>query len=197
MQVSFHGNRSGSYRPTLQMVQSNSPARSEPISLAMLDRDCFIIPLAALERFLPAGVPVCTRELYRQNCLLVHNYIKNIIIKFLCKKLTTCEYWFQRLPSVDKKRPGSPLSVLEVEDPKQCILAHFMTSMEPLDPVVESPVARPLVVQRDTAAELLTELAPSATQSILLTNMERGGKMFTLRWNYKVWAKFGPCDCQN
>ncbi|XP_076374758.1 uncharacterized protein LOC117220549 isoform X2 [Megalopta genalis] len=133
-QVSFSGNRaSGAYTPLV--VSGNSPPRGEPISLATLDRDCFIIPLASLERFLPAGVP--------------------------------------HAPIADKKRPGSPLSVLEVEDPKQCVLAHFMTPLEPLDPLMESPVSRPLVLQRDTAAELVAEIAPSASQSILLTNMEK------------------------
>ncbi|XP_076374759.1 uncharacterized protein LOC117220549 isoform X3 [Megalopta genalis] len=81
--------------------------------------------------------------------------------------------WLQHAPIADKKRPGSPLSVLEVEDPKQCVLAHFMTPLEPLDPLMESPVSRPLVLQRDTAAELVAEIAPSASQSILLTNMEK------------------------
>lgn len=33
-------------------------ARTEPISLSTLDRDCFIIPVHSLERFLPAGIPV-------------------------------------------------------------------------------------------------------------------------------------------
>ncbi|XP_051154062.1 uncharacterized protein LOC127277205 isoform X2 [Leptopilina boulardi] len=133
-QVSFTGNRTmGTYTPLV--VSGNSPPRGEPISLATLEKDCFIIPLAALERFLPAGVP--------------------------------------HAPITDKKRPGSPLSILEVEDPKQCVLAHFMTPLEPLDPIVESPVAKPLVLQRDTAAELVAEIAPSASQSILLTNMER------------------------
>jgi hypothetical protein len=33
-------------------------SRSEPISLSTLDRDCFIIPVRSLDRFLPAGVPV-------------------------------------------------------------------------------------------------------------------------------------------
>ncbi|XP_032455762.1 uncharacterized protein LOC100123617 isoform X6 [Nasonia vitripennis] len=136
-QVSFSGNRTSGSSYTPLLVQGSSPARSEPISLATLDRDCFIIPLASLERFLPAGVP--------------------------------------SVPSADKKRPGSPLSVLEVEDPKQCILAHFMTTLEPLDPLLESPVSRPLVLQRDTAAELLSEIAPSASQSILLANMECNG----------------------
>ncbi|XP_066587522.1 uncharacterized protein [Prorops nasuta] len=133
-QVSFSGNRtSGTYTPLV--VSGNSPPRGEPISLATLDRDCFIIPLASLERFLPAGVP--------------------------------------HAPIADKKRASSPLSVLEVEDPKQCVLAHFMTPLESLDPLVESPVCRPLVLQRDTAAELVAEIAPSASQSILLTNMEK------------------------
>ncbi|XP_044006663.1 uncharacterized protein LOC122851469 isoform X2 [Aphidius gifuensis] len=133
-QVSFNGNRSsGIYTPLV--VSNNSPPRGEPVSLATLDRDCFIIPLASLERFLPAGVP--------------------------------------HQPIADKKRAGSPLSVLEVEDPKQCILAHFMTPLEPLDPVAESPTTRPLVLQRDTVAELIAEIAPSASQSILLTNMEK------------------------
>nr|CAD7395044.1 unnamed protein product [Timema cristinae] len=30
----------------------------EPITLATLNRDCFIIPVASLDRFLPAGVPL-------------------------------------------------------------------------------------------------------------------------------------------
>lgn len=93
-----------------------------------------------------------------------------------CIKRKKKNVYFQSVPSADKKRPGSPLSVLEVEDPKQCILAHFMTPLEPLEPAVESPVSRPLVLQRDTAAELLSELAPTASQSILLANMERNGK---------------------
>lgn len=33
-------------------------ARNEPISLSTLDRDCFIIPVHSLDRFLPAGIPV-------------------------------------------------------------------------------------------------------------------------------------------
>lgn len=32
--------------------------RNEPISLSTLDRDCFIIPVHSLDRFLPAGIPV-------------------------------------------------------------------------------------------------------------------------------------------
>lgn len=32
--------------------------RNEAISLSTLDRDCFIIPVHSLDRFLPAGIPV-------------------------------------------------------------------------------------------------------------------------------------------
>lgn len=56
-----------------------------------------------------------------------------------------------------------------------------MTPLEPLDPLVESPVSRPLVLQRDTAAELVAEIAPSASQSILLTNMEKNGNSVYLK----------------
>lgn len=49
--VSFSGQGNGT---TGTFVSS----RSEPISLATLDRDCFLIPVHSLERFLPAGVPV-------------------------------------------------------------------------------------------------------------------------------------------
>lgn len=50
--VSFSGQQNGT--ATGAFVSS----RSEPISLSTLDRDCFIIPIRSLERFLPAGVPV-------------------------------------------------------------------------------------------------------------------------------------------
>lgn len=93
---------------------------------------------------------------------------------------------FKLAPIVDRKKTGSPLSVLEVEDPKQCILAHLMTPLEPLDPLMESPLACPLVIQRDTAAELVAELAPTATQSILLVNMERNGIILGMKISCKT-----------
>ncbi|XP_011053227.1 PREDICTED: uncharacterized protein LOC105145420 [Acromyrmex echinatior] len=130
-QVSFSGNRtSGTYTPLV--VSGNSPPRGEPISLATLDRDCFIIPLASLERFLPAGVP--------------------------------------HAPVADKKRPGSPLSVLEVEDPKQCVLAHFMTPLEPLDPLMESPVLMYRYLPKSVGLRRIT----------LHKSMSQGDKMYLL-----------------
>lgn len=77
--------------------------------------------------------------------------------------------------SVEGKQ-GS-LSVLEVSDPKVCILAHLMSPLEPIDPIVESPLSHPLLKQRAIASELLTEVqqANNAIGGMLLVNMERNG----------------------
>lgn len=89
----------------------------------------------------------------------------------------------QKLPSPSDsdaidKRVQSPLNVLEVSDPKICILAHLMSPLEPLDPVEESPLNHPLIKQRTTATELLNEVQQtnSAIGGMLLANMERNGK---------------------
>lgn len=78
--------------------------------------------------------------------------------------------------SVDVKNQG-PLSVLEVSDPKICILAHLMSPLEPIDPIVETPLNHPLLKQRSVAAELLMEVqqANTAIGGMLLANMERNG----------------------
>ncbi|XP_055390557.1 uncharacterized protein LOC129619338 isoform X3 [Condylostylus longicornis] len=116
-------------------------ARTEPISLATLDRDCFIIPVHSLDRFLPAGIPLPP-------------------------------------PSADGAVSNSPLSVLEVSDPKVCVLVHLMSPLEPIDPVLESPLAHPLLKQRAVAAELLNEVqqANTACGGMLLANMERNAE---------------------
>lgn len=135
--------------------------RHEPISLATLERDCFIIPVHSLERFLPAGIPVSSPfrpSLHQINCCV------------LCVQLPPpCD-------SVDVKNQG-PLSVLEVSDPKICILAHLMSPLEPIDPIVETPLNHPLLKQRSVAAELLMEVqqANTAIGGMLLANMERNG----------------------
>lgn len=68
-----------------------------------------------------------------------------------------------------------PLSVLEVADPKVCVLAHLMSPLEPIDPIVESPLSHPLLKQRAIASELLSEVqhANTAIGGMLLINMER------------------------
>lgn len=54
--------------------------------------------------------------------------------------------------------------------------------MEPIDPVLESPLTQPLIKQRVIAQELLSEVAQanSATGGMLLANMERNGKNFSM-----------------
>ncbi|XP_070069564.1 uncharacterized protein [Drosophila takahashii] len=114
--------------------------RAEPISLATLDRDCFIIPVHSVDRFLPAGIP---------------------------------------LPALNAEgKATSPLSVLEVSDPKLCILVHLMSPLEAIDPVMESPLSHPLLKQRSIAAELVTEVqqANSAVGGMLLANMEKNSE---------------------
>ncbi|CRL04585.1 CLUMA_CG017654, isoform A [Clunio marinus] len=133
--VSFSGQKNGT--ATGAFVSS----RSEPISLSTLDRDCFIIPVRSLERFMPAGIslPAAAPE------------------------------------TKDPTYKASSLSVLEVSDPKICILAHLMSPLEPLDPLLESPLSHPLLKQRAVASELLHEIQQgnNASGGMLLANMER------------------------
>ncbi|XP_049953131.1 uncharacterized protein LOC126469865 isoform X1 [Schistocerca serialis cubense] len=120
-----------------QQQQQQQQAPAEPVTLATLNRDCFIIPVASLDRFLPAGVPMPLTE----------------------------------------KSP-SFLSVLEVDDPKLCVLLHLMTAMEPIEPVLESPLARPLAQQKTAASDLLCEVgsAKTASEGMLLSNMEKNAE---------------------
>lgn len=61
--------------------------------------------------------------------------------------------------SKDPTYKPSSLSVLEVSDPKICILAHLMSPLEPIDPILESPLSHPLIKQRAVASELLNEVS--------------------------------------
>lgn len=132
-----------SFSVSISVSFGGGTARTEPISLATLDRDCFIIPVQSVDRFLPAGIPVPP-------------------------------------PSAkdDASKPQSPLSVLEVSDPKMCVLVHLMSPLEPIDPILESPLANSLLKQRAVAAELLNEVqqANTAIGGMLLANMEKNGK---------------------
>lgn len=113
-------------------------------TLSGLDRDCFIIPVHSLDRFLPAGVPLPKPVNNNNNTL-------------------------------DKK---GNLHVMEVPDPKLCVLCHLMSPLEPVDPVLESPLVQPLFKQRAIAGELVTEIsqAKTAITGMLLANMERNGE---------------------
>jgi hypothetical protein len=64
-----------------------------------------------------------------------------------------------------------------VDDPKLCVLIHLMTQMEPIEPILESPLVRPLAKQLNAATDLLTEVgsAKTAMEGMLLSNLERNG----------------------
>uniref|UniRef100_A0A1A9UW96 DUF7153 domain-containing protein n=1 Tax=Glossina austeni TaxID=7395 RepID=A0A1A9UW96_GLOAU len=126
------------------VVPGSSAARTEPISLAALDRDCFIIPVHSVDRFLPAGIPLPPTP----------------------------------VDGSTGAKASSPLSVLEVSDPKMCILVHLMSPLEPIDPVLESPLAHPLLKQRSVASELVSEVqqANTAMGGMLLANMEKSSE---------------------
>ncbi|XP_069695107.1 uncharacterized protein [Periplaneta americana] len=131
------------------------PATREPVTLATLNRDCFIIPVASLDRFLPAGVPMPLAE----------------------------------------KGP-SFLNVLEVDDPKLCVLLHLMTPMEPIEPVLESPLARPLAQQKTAASDLLTEVgsAKTAMEGMLLANMEKNAQFPFISYYVINTSQTDPVD---
>lgn len=69
------------------------------------------------------------------------------------------------------------LILFQVPDPKLCVLCHLMSPLEPIDPVLESPLVQPLFKQRITAGELVNEVAQAKTAvtGMLLANMERIG----------------------
>lgn len=77
---------------------------------------------------------------------------------------------------MDRKAQGN-LQVMEVPDPKLCVLCHLMSQLEPIDPILESPLIQPLFKQRVIAGELVNEvaMAKSAVTGMLLANMERNG----------------------
>lgn len=57
-----------------------------------------------------------------------------------------------------------------------------MTGMEPIEPVLESPLAVPLLKQKSVACDLFTEMssAKTAMEGMLLSNLERDGKSLLL-----------------
>ncbi|KAI5699644.1 uncharacterized protein LOC103516041 isoform X1 [Diaphorina citri] len=131
-QVSFDrtSGRPGNYSSPGTALEPISKA--EPVTFANLDRDCFIIPIATANRFLPEGVHIANNR-----------------------------------PNI--------LNVLEVEDPKLCVLIHLMTNFEPIDPILESPLAIPMYKQKATACDLLNDIAAvkCVKEGILLATIEK------------------------
>lgn len=54
---------------------------------------------------------------------------------------------------------------------------HMMTTLEPIDPVLESPLSDPMARQTAAACSLLTEIAGTkvASEGMLLANLEKDG----------------------
>ncbi|KAK3907842.1 Triple functional domain protein [Frankliniella fusca] len=127
-------------------------SRSEPVSLANLDRDCFIIPLHAVDRFLPEGVPMPEPS-----------------------QLGAAAGAGQQ-QALQGANGG--VKVLEVSDPLLSVLLHLMTPLEPLEPLLESPLASPHRQQGAAAADLVQEVSRgnAAVRGMLLTNMEKNSE---------------------
>lgn len=71
------------------------------------------------------------------------------------------------------------MSVVEVDDPQLIILLHFMTPFMSIQPVFESPLARPASLQGSMASQLLIDLLrdrPGA-HGMLLVSIEQDGKL--------------------
>ncbi|XP_050312955.1 uncharacterized protein LOC126747998 isoform X2 [Anthonomus grandis grandis] len=119
-------------------------------SLSGVEKDCFIIPIHSLDRFLPAGVPMPKRP-------PPSHHGGN---------------------SMERKPQNSTLQVMEVPDPKLCVLCHLMSQLEPIDPILETPLIQPLFKQKVTAGELVNEvaMAKTAVTGMLLVNMERNAE---------------------
>ncbi|XP_013173476.1 PREDICTED: uncharacterized protein LOC106122140 isoform X1 [Papilio xuthus] len=137
--------------PGVSLLRWDRPAperrRAEPVPLATLEKDCFVIPAHALDRFLPDGVPLPVPPPTPE------------------KGITT-------------KATQNSLSILEIADPKLCILAHLMSPLEPIEPILESPLAKPLIKQKMAAGELLSDIAQANTAvgGMLLANMEKNSE---------------------
>ncbi|KAJ9582498.1 hypothetical protein L9F63_003191 [Diploptera punctata] len=88
------------------------------------------------------------------------------------------------------------LNVLEVDDPKLCVLLHLMTPMEPIEPVMESPLARPLAQQKTAASDLLTEVgsAKTAMEGMLLANMEKNAQFPFISYYVINTSQTDPVD---
>lgn len=71
------------------------------------------------------------------------------------------------------------MSVVEVDDPQLVILLHFMTPFMSIQPVFESPLARPASIQGSMASQLLIDLLRDrpGSHGMLLVSIEQDGMM--------------------
>lgn len=83
------------------------------------------------------------------------------------------------------------LNMVEVDDPKTCLMFHMMTTLEPIDPVLESPLSDPMARQTAAACSLLTEIAATkvASEGMLLANLEKDGNIYRKNIDYRCTFK--------
>lgn len=80
--------------------------------------------------------------------------------------------------------------MVEVDDPKTCLMFHMMTTLEPIDPVLESPLSDPMARQTAAACSLLTEIAATkvASEGMLLANLEKDGNIHRKHNDYNIYV---------
>lgn len=131
------GGRRGAASSSAASAASNEPTLDElieakDVNLNNISRDCLIISVHLVRRFLPQGVT---------------------------------------LPQTGR----ASMSVVEVEDPQLVVLLHFMSPFMAVQPVFESPLARPATLQGSIASQLLIDLLrdrPGA-HGMLLASIEQ------------------------
>lgn len=84
-----------------------------------------------------------------------------------------------QLPRSPSPSKTNALNMVEIDDPKTCLMFHMMTTLEPIDPVLESPLSDPMARQTAAACSLLTEIAATkvASEGMLLANLEKDGNI--------------------
>ena len=69
------------------------------------------------------------------------------------------------------------MNVVQVDEPQLVVMLHFMTPFMAVQPIFESPLARPQALQRTMASQLLIDLLrdrPGA-HGLLLASIEQDG----------------------
>ncbi len=91
------------------------------------------------------------------------------------------------------------MSVVEVDDPQLIILLHFMTPFMSIQPVFESPLARPASLQGSMASQLLIDLLrdrPGA-HGMLLVSIEQDGKLKFIHCCYYLRTTMSYAICSS
>ncbi|XP_021942689.1 uncharacterized protein LOC110841446 isoform X2 [Zootermopsis nevadensis] len=147
-QVSF------SSGPLQGPVTSPSVVHHEPITLATLNKDCFIIPVASLDRFLPAGVPLPLAEKGPsflnvlkvddpKLCVLLHlmtpmesiePILESPLVQPLAKQKTTASDLLAEVESAKTAVEGMLLSNME-KNAQFPFISYYVINRSQTDPV--------------------------------------------------------------